>query len=730
MAIVPVSRAGSVARGEPAAPDDASPLSVLPAGVLCRSLFTNTVSSTPWLLTPAISFLSYLCQPRRPLLFDVQRNGPLAWLMKQTVYKQFCAGETPAETKSTMRHMRAMGFRGTIITLATETVFDYRKNLVHGLGVDAGAGVGAGACPAIASWRKRTLEAVELLDEGDQLAIKITGAGPLVTDALAAGEPLPQQMLDALDEISTRCKAQQARILIDAESQLYQFGILQVGVDLMRKYNRDGHAVIYNTYQAYLKSTPASVAGHLAAALEGNFTMGLKLVRGAYLATDQRSLIHDTKADTDAAYDAIALGALRQDLLGFGGGRPAAFPSLNLILASHNRESVLAAHELHRRRSEQGLPTVPVGFAQLQGMSDALSFGLLRLGGAPEVYKCSTWGSLAECLGYLARRAAENRDAASRTHDEFAALKAEARRRLGRLLGNLGTAIINKLVGSGDGADTGLPFTKIIACVRSERSQAALEKRFPGPGALTVSRGDNAGAVRDSDVVILAVDPTEVEEVLAQAGVRDALAGKFLITVAAGWSTERLETALYGGGDAAAAAADTQAPQQRAYVLRALPNIAALVGHGLTAIEVPPSNPPPPEHLVALAESVFRCVGQTVRLPPRLMDAATAVGGSTPAFFSIVCDALIDASVAVGLPRQTARAMITQAMRGSAALLQEGGLQTGELRDQGTSPGGCTIGGVMVLEEGGVRGHVGRALREAVTVASLMGKVENVNYTR
>lgn len=281
----------------------------------------------------------------------------------------------------------------------------------------------------------------------------------------------------------------------------------------------------------------------------------------------------------------------------------------------------------------------------------------------------------------------------------------------------MGTAIINKLVG----ADAGLPFTKITACVRSESSQASLEKRFPG--TLTVRRGDNAGAVRDSDVVILGVDPTEVEEVLQQPGVRDALAGKFLITVAAGWSRQRLETALYGDETTA----ETQS--ERASVLRVLPNIAALVGHGLTAIETPASNPLP-EHLVALAESVFQCVGQTVRLPPRLMDAATAVGGSTPAFFAVICDAMIDASVAVGLPRQTAREMVTQAMRGSAALLQEGGLQTGELRDRGTSPGGCTIGGVMVLEEGGVRGQVGRALREAVTVASLMGKVENVNHTR
>ncbi|KAM4056357.1 proline dehydrogenase [Hirsutella rhossiliensis] len=431
-----VLRGSSLSHLKRVGPDkDAPPLSVLPTGLLCRSLVASAVTSTPWLLTPAISFLSYICRPRRPFLLDVRRNRALAWLMKQTVYKQFCAGETLAETRATMGRMRDMGFRGTIITLATETVFDHGKNRVHGLGVESGADKRAAICPAIASWRKRILEAVEILSEGDQLAVKITGAGPLVTEALAAGELLPLQMLDALDEISTRCKAQKAHMLIDAESQLYQLGILRAGLELMQKYNRDGHTVIYNTYQAYLKSTPASLAEQLAAALDGGFTLGLKLVRGAYLATDKRSLMHDSKQDTDDAYNAIALGALRQCLLGFGGtdegARP--FPSVRLILASHNRESVLAAHKLHTQRLEQGLKTVPVVFAQLQGMSDSLSFGLLRLGGAPEVYKCSTWGSLDECLGYLARRAAENRDAASRTRDEYAVLKAEAWRRLRRV---------------------------------------------------------------------------------------------------------------------------------------------------------------------------------------------------------------------------------------------------------------------------------------------------------
>lgn len=241
-------------------------------------------------------------------------------------------------------------------------------------------------------------------------------------------------MLDALDEICTKCKNKNIRILIDAESQHFQWGILRVTLDLMRKFNRDGYALVYNTYQAYLKVTPSVVAKHLAIANEEGFTLGLKLVRGAYIASDDRSLIHDTKQQTDDTYNMIAQGALKQEIGEFGGqnGRP--FPSLNLFLASHNKASVVAAHNLHQQRVNANLPTVPVGFGQLHGMSDEVSFGLLQLkgrDGSPQVYKCSTWGTMGECLAYLLRRAIENRDAVLRTGDEHRALKAEVRRRLG-----------------------------------------------------------------------------------------------------------------------------------------------------------------------------------------------------------------------------------------------------------------------------------------------------------
>lgn len=242
-------------------------------------------------------------------------------------------------------------------------------------------------------------------------------------------------MLDVLDEIATKCKERNVQIIVDAESQHWQKGIARTTLELMRKFNRKGKAIIYNTYQAYLKDTTEVLAYHMTEAERDGFTLGLKLVRGAYILSDNRSLIHDTKEDTDHAYNTIAQGALRQQIGMFGASGPSArpFPSVNLFLTSHNRESVLSAHRLHRQRLEAGLPTVPVAYGQLHGMSDEVSFSLLAEKGegskAPEVLKCTTWGSMGECMGYLLRRAVENRDAVLRTKDEFAALRREVRRR-------------------------------------------------------------------------------------------------------------------------------------------------------------------------------------------------------------------------------------------------------------------------------------------------------------
>lgn len=273
-----------------------------------------------------------------------------------------------------------------------------------------------------------------------------------------------------------------------------------------------------------------------------------------------------------------------------------------------------------------------------------------------------------------------------------------------------------------DGGNTG--FKRFIACVHSQQSEQRLTELFSKHSQkVSISRGDNVKAAQDANVVILGVDPADVEATLKQQGLAEALKGKLVISVAAGWKREKLESLI-------PSAAESTSEKERTWVIRVLPNIAAQVSESLTAIEEPREDLPPP--YLETVESIFNQVGETVRCAPRLMNAATAVGGSTPAMFAIICDAFIDASVAVGVPRGIAQAMIYQSMKGTAAMMQDG-MHPGILKDNGTSPEGCTIGGVMVLEEAGVRGHLGKALREAVTIARLMESDKadlHVNDTR
>ncbi|KAH6684907.1 pyrroline-5-carboxylate reductase [Plectosphaerella plurivora] len=284
--------------------------------------------------------------------------------------------------------------------------------------------------------------------------------------------------------------------------------------------------------------------------------------------------------------------------------------------------------------------------------------------------------------------------------------------------GNLGLPILQSLVQS----DASIK--EFNVCVRSQATLDKLSETFKDQKRVYITRGENVSAVHEADVVILAVDPSDVLATLQQDGIARVLysSKKLLISVAAGWTRQDLETVIFGSLN------DTDhADTERAWILRALPNIAAQVGESMTAIEV--SEPALPDWALTIADAIFSRIGTTAHIPPSLMDATTAVAGSTPAFFAVVCDALIDASVAVGVPRPMAQKMIYQSMLGTATMMRDG-LHPGLLKDQGTSPEGCTIGGLMVLEEGALRGTLGRGLREAVTVARRMGKEPHVNDTR
>ncbi|KAL2270721.1 hypothetical protein VTJ83DRAFT_92 [Remersonia thermophila] len=429
-----------------------SPLAVLPLTNVLRSLMTTTVSSSPLLLPPSLAVMSILANTTQPLL-NPDENPLLRLLLKNTFYAQFCAGENAAEVRQTVDSLKRIGFGGVILGYAREVVLTEAQRA--DLASCASDGAAAEECiqNEIRPWAEGTLQTVRLAEAGDFVALKFTGAGRQALYALSQRQPPTPALASAIDEICRLAASRGVRLLLDAEQQALQPGIDDWSLDLMRRHNRgtpDGRAVVYGTYQAYLKATPATLARHLAAAHAQGFALGVKLVRGAYLGSDPRHLIHDTKADTDRAYDGAAEALLRRRwndvLVPPAGGDSAGFPAVSVVLATHNRESVLRAQDILseiKASSAGDAGAAPdVAFAQLQGMADEVSCELVARGrgaggeGAPpRVYKYLVWGSTGECMKYLLRRAYENRDAVQRTKNGREAMRKEVVRRVKGMLG-------------------------------------------------------------------------------------------------------------------------------------------------------------------------------------------------------------------------------------------------------------------------------------------------------
>jgi len=204
----------------------------------------------------------------------------------------------------------------------------------------------------------------------------------------------------------------------------------------------------------------------------------------------------------------------------------------------------------------------------------------------------------------------------------------------------------------------------------------------------------NAEVVAASDVVVLAVKPGLVPGVLGGLAGGD-LARPLWISIAAGVPLARLEAALPAG----------------ARVVRVMPNTPALVGAGASALC---GNAAATEADLALAEALCAAVGEVWRCPDEgLLDAVTGLSGSGPAYVFLLLEALGDAGVRVGLPRDAAYRLAFQTVLGAARLAIESGEHPGRLKDQVTSPGGTTIAGLERLEAHGVRAAVYEAVAAA-----------------
>jgi pyrroline-5-carboxylate reductase len=265
--------------------------------------------------------------------------------------------------------------------------------------------------------------------------------------------------------------------------------------------------------------------------------------------------------------------------------------------------------------------------------------------------------------------------------------------------------------------------SKFIASVRRPESAEKIKKALSVyNNSVEISQNDNVLACKQADVVLLGCKPYMAEGILAEEGMVEALEGKLLISILAGVPAEQIYGYLYGKTPS-----DPE-KEELCQVVRAMPNIASGIRESMTVIAT--STPSLSPATSSLVHWIFQRIGKVVQLPAATMDAGTALCGSGPAFFALVLEAAIDGAVAMGLPRAEARLMAAQTMKGAAGLVLSGE-HPALLKDKVTTPGGCTIGGLLVLEEGGVRGTVSRAIREATVVVSQLGKgVQGVNGTR
>lgn len=249
--------------------------------------------------------------------------------------------------------------------------------------------------------------------------------------------------------------------------------------------------------------------------------------------------------------------------------------------------------------------------------------------------------------------------------------------------GRMGETLARALIGSGA---TGPDRLRLSGPHRERLEEAARD--------LGVSTSlDNREAAAGADLVVLCVKPQTLAEVVEELS-PVLTAEQVLVSIAAGISTAFVEQRI-----------DHPVP-----VVRAMPNTPSLLGEGMTALCA--GRHAGREHL-ARAARVFAAVGRTLELDERYFDAVTGLSASGPAFIYIVIEAMAEAGVKVGLPRGVATELAAQTCLGAARMVIDTAEHPAVLKDAVTTPGGCTIDGILELEEGGLRVTLIKAIVEA-----------------
>jgi pyrroline-5-carboxylate reductase len=250
----------------------------------------------------------------------------------------------------------------------------------------------------------------------------------------------------------------------------------------------------------------------------------------------------------------------------------------------------------------------------------------------------------------------------------------------------IGAGKIGELVLSGL-LRAGWPASQLLATARRPERGAELSERY---GVRVV---DNLTAVEEADVLAIAVKPQDAGTLLEE--IHEKIpADKLVVSLCAGLPTSFFAARLPEGTP----------------VVRVMTNTPALVDQAMTAISAGPHADA--GHL-AIAEEMFKPLGSTIRVPESQQDAVTALSGSGPAYFYLLVEAMIDAGILLGLPRQVAHELIVQTAIGSAVMLRDSGEHPVKLREAVTSPAGTTISAIRELENHGVRAAMLAALEAA-----------------
>jgi pyrroline-5-carboxylate reductase len=204
---------------------------------------------------------------------------------------------------------------------------------------------------------------------------------------------------------------------------------------------------------------------------------------------------------------------------------------------------------------------------------------------------------------------------------------------------------------------------------------------------------DNVAAARSADLILLGVKPFQVADLVRE--IKPALTTeKVLISFATGVKTSTME----------------EASGLAIPVIRSMPNTPSMLGVGMTALC---RGKYVTDAQMLLASRIYETIGRTVIVDEKHMDAVTALSASGPAYIYIILESLAEAGVKVGLPRDTATLLAAQMTFGASKMVLDTGYHPALLKDAVTTPAGCTIDGILELEEGGLRVTLIKAVMRA-----------------